>query len=327
MSVDAVVIGAGIEPGFYEVLPGGSESCPVFSSTVQAAVMRDEELSAGEKVDIIQIGSEFGIAKKVHQIKGCLQVPEESKNGIMSASPAMAAASYIGQLANNFVKPYSTGTVKAVSSSTLSVEYDDKTESLFLVPGLSISDFSVDDLVFVNKWEYNAPLVMGKWQTAAALELIEYYLNDTLLAATDIHWFPTNLATDHPIFYYVSEPYPVLYMSFSLPEKTIVQEVAFAEAWYGDTRPPMIAFGVYPYYGFKQYGFYDLNGGGGTYKLKIKSKRLPSTMNLFLGAVKDEAAVATFNYVPILPNQTTEISVTRSAKNTQLYLFAYGILK
>lgn len=170
MDVDAIVIGPGAEAGTFNVMPGGSFGSVVFENPVNAVSILQNDFQPGEIVTLVQVGDDFGIIRKSTGLRGCVSIPSQMLGAVAHENPGMAACSYIAQRVGHIVKPYAKGIVLEAGPLRLLVRYVDalnaeKSERLCVAPigGLSASDFSANDEVLINQFEYNQPLVTGWW--------------------------------------------------------------------------------------------------------------------------------------------------------------------
>lgn len=192
--VEAVIVSPGDEPGAYNVLPIGSASAAL-SSAVPAYSILKEVFTTGQKVTIIEVSGEYGICSVSAGMRGLLSLRGNSKDAAILSNPAMAACSYIGNLAGNIIKPYWTGKVTAINGAYLAVKnlITNITSSLKVGIGLSAALFTVDDTVLVNNFEYKAPIVCGWWKTSGivAFNLIRNYYATSGSAGTCSAFTPT----------------------------------------------------------------------------------------------------------------------------------------
>jgi hypothetical protein len=153
--------------GYYWVVPS------VGGGAVEAVdIHRLGTFTAGERVTIIQIGTEYGIAKKAANLPGVVEVPKTARDGLAIKEPAQFFCAYLGAQLGRFKRLYALGEVVA-KAAALSVKIlagieAGKVVSASPSAGFVADDFSVGDkipLQIVGSLYF----ACGWWEATAAI--------------------------------------------------------------------------------------------------------------------------------------------------------------
>lgn len=153
--------------GYYWVVPS------VGGGAVEAVdIHRLGTFTAGERVTIIQIGTEYGIAKKAANLPGVVEVPKTARDGLAIKEPAQFFCAYLGAQLGRFKRLYALGEVVA-KAAALSVKIlagieAGKVVSASPSAGFVADDFSVGDkipLQIVGSLYF----ACGWWEAIAAI--------------------------------------------------------------------------------------------------------------------------------------------------------------
>lgn len=158
MTIEAIVARESTNPGYYRVIP------TIGGGVVEAIDIHRIGFVPGEKVTIIQIGNQYGIAKKLAMLPSVLSVPDNAKMALATESPAQFFCAYLGAKAGKFKRYYEKGTVSQDGDGSLLVSTNRGSERLNVmnVAGIRASDFLVGDDVVIRKGD-NVTSVAGWW--------------------------------------------------------------------------------------------------------------------------------------------------------------------
>jgi hypothetical protein len=131
--------------GYYWVVPS------VGGGAVEAIDIQRSGFAIGERVTIIQIGSEYGIAEKAANLPGVVEVPKTARDALAIESPAQFFCAYLGAQLGRFKRLYALGEVVA-KAAALSVKIlagieAGKVVSASPSAGFVTDDFSVGDKI------------------------------------------------------------------------------------------------------------------------------------------------------------------------------------
>jgi len=158
MTIEAIVARESNNPGYYRVIP------TIGNAAVDAIDIHRIGFVPGEKVTVIQIGSQYGIAKKLAMLPSVLSVPDNAKMALATENPAQFFCAYLGAKAGKFKRYYEKGTVSQDGDGSLLVSTKRGSERLNVmnVAGIRASDFLIGDDVVIMKGD-NVNSVAGWW--------------------------------------------------------------------------------------------------------------------------------------------------------------------
>lgn len=157
--LEAIVSRESENAGYYWVVPS------VGGGAVEAVdIHRLGTFAAGEKVTIIQIGSEYGIAKKAAGLPGVVEVPKAARDAVALKNPAQFFCAYLATKLGKIKRFYELGTVIGAESARVIVETKGVLKRLSVAPNIEsvATDFMPQDLVVIKKSD-NGDQIAGWW--------------------------------------------------------------------------------------------------------------------------------------------------------------------
>lgn len=157
--IDAIVSRKSSTDHRYLVIPGFG------GGMVEAIdIHRIGNFAQGEKVNIIQVGDSFGIAKRASMLRSVLEVPDRARMGLAELEPAQFFCAYLGAQLGRFRRYYDVGVVTQEGDGHIRVKSNRQESEMAVLSfsGIRPSDFQLGDTVLIRISD-SGSVVVGWW--------------------------------------------------------------------------------------------------------------------------------------------------------------------
>jgi len=180
MMIEGYISRESDNPGYYRVVPS------MGGGAVEAIdIHRVGNFVPGERVTIIQIGSEYGIAKASRMLPSVLEVPKAARDALAEQNPAQFFCAYLGAQLGRFKRIYVLAEILSLSGNEIEARIALGAEAgkviKALVKGgqdLAASDFSAGDIVALFSGSDNLFYVCGWWSAAEIIKGLRVFILD-----------------------------------------------------------------------------------------------------------------------------------------------------